>query len=87
MNAPAATFASDAMLAALKWLRARNGDGVFDRNQVLNAAGQRAGVMRATWTKLERLGLVERYLNNRRLRVTPAGHAADVSRVRESDTA
>lgn len=76
--------ATDSQLAALKWLRNRTGDGVFDRHQVLTAAGERAPVMRSTWTKLERLGLVERYLNNRRLRVTDIGRAADVSKVRES---
>jgi len=79
MSAP-----TDAQLAALKWLRNRNGDGVFDRNQVLLAAGERAPVMRATWSRLEALGLVERYQNNRRLRATDAGRYADVSNVGES---
>lgn len=76
--------ATPSQLAALKWLRNRRGDGVFDRHQVLTAAGERAPVMRSTWTKLEKLGLVERYHDNRRLRVTPDGERADVSKVEES---
>lgn len=79
--------ATTACLSALKWLRNRNGDGVFDRNQVLNAAGERAPVMRSTWNKLEAEGLVEKYLNNRRLRVTEKGVAIDLSRVAESESA
>lgn len=39
--------ATTACLSALKWLRNRNGDGVFDRNQVLNAAGERARPVKA----------------------------------------
>jgi len=76
--------ATVAQLSALKWLRNRNGDGVFDRNQVLLAAGERAPVMRATWSRLEALGFVERYLNNRRLRVTAQGAAVDVRNIGES---
>lgn len=77
---------TSAQLSALKWLRNRNGDGVFDRHQVLTAAGERAPVMRATWTKLEHAGLVERYHNNRRLRVTESGRLEDISRVNESES-
>jgi len=76
--------ATDAMLSALKWLRNRNADGVFDRHQVLTAAGERAPVMRSTWSKLEKAGLVERYHNRRRLRVTAAGLAVDLRNVGES---
>lgn len=79
MDAP-----TSSQLSALKWLRNRNGDGVFDKHQVLTAGGECAPVMRSTWSKLERVGLVERYLNNRRLRVTDLGRAADVSKVAES---
>ena len=75
---------TDAMKSALKWLINRNADGVFDKNQVLTAAGERAPVMRSTWTSLERAGLVERYLKNRRLKVTSAGHAIDLRGIRES---
>lgn len=77
-------IASPSCLSALKWLRNRNGDGVFDRNQVLVAAGEKAPVMRSTWNKLFDAGLVEFYHDRRRLRVSPAGHAADLSKVSES---
>lgn len=76
--------ATDAQLSALKWLRNRNGDGVFDRHQVLVAAGESAPVMRSTWSRLENHGFVERYLNNRRLRLTDAGRTIDLSGVGES---
>lgn len=71
--------------SALLWLRNRSGDGVFDRNQVLNAAGERAPYMRSTWSNLEREGLVERYLNGRRLRITDAGKSIDLRGVGEND--
>ncbi len=71
------------MLSALKWLRSRNGDGVFDRNQVLIAAGEHAPVMRSTWNKLAAEGLIEFYAK-RRLRVTDSGRAVDLARVEES---
>ena len=74
-----------AQMAALKWLVNRNADGVFDKHQVLIAGGERAPVMRATWSKLEGLGYVERYLENRRLRVTDAGKKIDLTRVEESE--
>ncbi|TIU45072.1 MAG: hypothetical protein E5W19_31955 [Mesorhizobium sp.] len=73
-----------AMLAALKWLRNRNADGVFDRNHVLTAGGERAPVMRATWSKLEKAGLVELYLDRRRVRVTSQGMLANLSKIEES---
>lgn len=76
--------ATTAQLSALKWLLNRNGDGVFDRFQVLVAGGERAPVMRSTWAHLESLGLVERYLNNRRVRVTDAGKSANLTEIRES---
>lgn len=84
VNPPAAPV-TDAQKSALKWLANRTGDGVFDRHQVLTAAGERAPVMRSTWTRLERAGLVERYLSNRRLRITDEGRALDLSRVGESE--
>lgn len=75
---------TDAMKAALKWLRNRNGDGVFEiNNSVLLAAGERAPVMRSTWNKLEAEGLVEFYAK-RRIRVTEAGRAVDLLRVSEA---
>jgi len=76
--------ATASQLAALRWLRNRNGDGVFDRNQVLIVCGERAPVMRSTWSRLELLGFVERYHDKRRLRVTKAGLLVDCSRVEES---
>jgi hypothetical protein len=77
--------ASDHCLMALKWLRNRNGDGVFDKHQVLTAAGERAPVMRSTWNKLADAGLVEFYLGRRRIRATPAGLAIDLTKVSESE--
>lgn len=71
-------------LAALRWLRNRNGDGVFDRYQVLVAGGECAPVMRSTWSRLELLGFVERYNDKRRLRVTRAGLLVDCSGVEEA---
>lgn len=78
--------ASYAQKAALKWLLARGGDGVFGERhrQVLLAAGERAPVMRATWGRLYALGLVEPY-GQHRLRVTDAGRALDLSRIEESE--
>lgn len=76
--------ASSAQLSALKWLRNRNGDGVFETNNtVLLAAGERAPVMRSTWNKLAAGGFVEFYAK-RRLRVTQQGRALDLSQVSES---
>lgn len=46
---------------ALRWLLDRNGDGVFDRDGVLLAAGELAPFMRSTWNVLRDLGLVEFY--------------------------
>lgn len=46
---------------ALDWLRKHGGDGIFDRNGVLLAAGESAPFMRATWNALRDAGLVEFY--------------------------
>jgi hypothetical protein len=46
---------------ALTWLQEHNGDGVFDRNGILLAAGELAPHRRQTWNALERAGLVEFY--------------------------
>lgn len=72
------------MLGALKWLRNRNGDGGFDRHQVLLAGGESAPVMRSTWNKLAAAELVEFYQGRRRLRVTDAGRVIDLSKVSEA---
>ena len=79
--------ATPAQLSALKWLKSRGADGVFDKHQVLTACGERGPVMRSTWSRLESLGLVERYLNNRRLRITATGHQVNLSQVKESEPA
>lgn len=76
-----------AQLAALKWLMNRNADGVFDRNNVLMAGGEKAPIMRSTWNALRDLGYVELYLNNRRLRVTETGKQVNLSMVQESEPA
>lgn len=46
---------------AVKWLSEHNGDGIFDKNGVLVAAGERAPFMRSTWNALADLGLAEFY--------------------------
>lgn len=46
---------------ALKWLRDRGGDGVFDKRGVVLAQGESAPVMRSTWNALNELGLIEFY--------------------------
>lgn len=77
---------TDAMLSALLWLKNRNGDGVFDRNNVLVAAGEKAPVMRGTWSCLEKEEMVERYANNRRVRLTDFGKLVNLRGVRESES-
>lgn len=67
---------TQALQAALDWLRRHNGDGVFDRTNVLLAAGERAPVMFLSWQRLEALGYVEFYIGGgkaKRLRVTAFG--------------
>jgi hypothetical protein len=76
---------TEAGLSALLWLRNRNSDGVFDRNQVLVAGGEKAPVMRGTWTKLEKVGAVEFYHDRRRVRVTDFGKLVNMKGVRESE--
>lgn len=77
--------ATKAQLSALLWFRNRGGDGVFDKNQVLTARGERGPVMRSTWSRLESIGFVERYMNNRRLRITDAGQRVNLTNVYESE--
>lgn len=61
---------------ALKWLQQHNADGVFDRHNVLMAAGERAPFMYATWQALCKQGLAQRYgQNNRRIALTEQGKA------------
>lgn len=46
---------------AYRWLSDRYGDGVFDRNGVLLAAGETAPFTRSTWNALRDAGLLEFY--------------------------
>lgn len=46
---------------ALRWLRDRGGDGVFDRNGIALAQGDTAPVERKTWNALRDAGKVEFY--------------------------
>ena len=46
---------------ALKWLREQGGDGIFDKNGILVAAGEPGCFMRSTWNVLAERGLVEFY--------------------------
>ena len=50
-----------AMVAALRWLREHNGDGVFDNHGVVLAAGELAPFTRSTWNALRDRGFVEMY--------------------------
>jgi hypothetical protein len=77
---------TDAQKSALKWLKNRGGDGVFDMTRCLIARGERAGVMRSTWSRLEAFGLIERY-DKRRVRITDAGARFDTGDVGEADCA
>lgn len=63
-----------AQKAALKWFDGHNRDGIRTRYGTVVAAGEESPHGNATWPKLERLGLVERYgVRNRRIRLTEAG--------------
>jgi hypothetical protein len=77
-------MATRSMKEALLWLINRNGTGVFERNaQVLVAAGERAPIMRSTWTRLLDAGLVES-LERSRITVTEEGFAVDMVDICES---
>lgn len=52
---------TEAQRQAFNWLADHNGDGLFDRDGVLVAAGERAPFMRSTWNALADLGLAEFY--------------------------
>lgn len=64
---------TEAEKKALRWLYDRNGDGVFDKDGVLIAAGQSAPIMRSTWNSLVRQGYVMEYMKRKRLKTTEAG--------------
>jgi hypothetical protein len=57
--AAAETRLTQAQADALKWLRAHNETGVFNKNGVLLAAGELAPFMRSTWNALAKAGLVD----------------------------
>jgi hypothetical protein len=78
---------TDAQKSALKWFKNRGGDGMFDKTNCLIARGERAGVMRSTWSILEKAGLIERY-EKRRVRITDQGNLINLSMVwHEADCA
>jgi hypothetical protein len=52
---------TEAQCEAIVWLRRHNGDGLFDRDGVLLAAGERAPFTRSTWNALASAGFVEFY--------------------------
>lgn len=58
---------------ALRWLRERNGTGVFEKPgaSVLVAAGERAPTMRGTWNALRDLGHVT--IDGRRVTLRTGG--------------
>lgn len=73
-----------AMRSALLWLRRRNGDGMFAKDGVLLAGGERAPIMRSTWNLLCGAGFVEEYQGRSRLRVTEAGKRFNLDGIPES---
>ena len=56
---------TEAQEKALKWLKEHGGDGLFDNDGVLVAAGERAPHMRSTWNILRDLGHIEFYQTKR----------------------
>lgn len=74
------TSITKAQRDALKWLDENHGDGMFDKNGVVLAAGESAPVTRGTWNKLAASGHVEFYRpvgsKRGRLRITDIGRKA-----------
>lgn len=62
---------TDSQKAALEWLQEHGGTGIFDREGVLLAAGERAPHMRSTWNVLRDIGLLT--IEKRRLTITELG--------------
>jgi hypothetical protein len=60
-----AVWLTDSQQAAMKWLKEHNGDGLFGKDGVLVAGGERAPFMRMTWNTLRDKGLVEFYMKKR----------------------
>ena len=70
---------TEAQHDALCSLCVRGKTGIFDRTQVIVAAGERLGVMRGTWNRLIEAGFITR--DGKRLTVTSQGEArANVSK-------
>lgn len=78
---------TNAQKSALKWFKNRGGDGMFDKTNCLIARGERAGVMRGTWSILEKAGYVERYANGKRMKITDQGNLMNVAMVAEAECA
>ena len=76
-----------AHINAVNWLRLHGGDGLFDRDGVLVAAGERAPFMRSTWNHLRDVGYVEFYkpTGSGRGRVRLTDNAATVPNVPASE--
>jgi len=64
---------TDAQQEALIWLSERNGEGNILKDGTLLAAGEIAPHVRATFTALRDLGLMEIQSKNRRIKITSAG--------------
>ena len=80
------TSVTPAQASALQWLKDRGGTGVWDRERVMLASGERAAVMHTTWTSLVRDGLLSR--DGKRFTVTAAGQnmpAVEPSRTIDED--
>jgi hypothetical protein len=78
------TKITEPMMAALKWLRERNGTGVFDRNGVLLAGNELGPFMRTTWNKLGAFGLV--IIEGKRATVTSAGLKLKIGNVKNRES-
>lgn len=73
---------------AARWLHNRGGEGMFNRNQVLLARGELAGVMRATWNALAKAEppCIVFSPCRKRVSLTGAGKAVAMTCVKEADT-
>jgi translation elongation factor EF-Ts len=63
---------TESMQRAVEWLRQRGGSGIWDKRNRLIAAGEIAPFYRATWKRLNDVGIVS--IANKR--VTLIGQAA-----------
>lgn len=70
--------------SALLWLINRNGTGIFDKNGVLVAGGERAPIMRSSWNALVKAGAIEFAKDRKRLTVTDSGYAVDLNGISEN---